>query len=51
MPTGYYEKKTKKDFERRVVKGIKICLKEKETKRKMKLMNAIKIFLKMKSKG
>ena len=50
MPTGYYKKTTKKDFERRLVKGIKICLREKETKRKVKLMKDIKIFLKKKKK-
>ena len=32
MLTGYYQKKTKKSFQKRIVKGTKIFLKKKKAK-------------------
>ena len=47
MPTGYYKKKTKKSFKKRLAKGIKISLKKKNKSMNM-LVKGIKIFLKKK---
>ena len=43
-------KKTKKSFEKRHVKGIKIFLKKKKEKSKKRSMKGIKMFLKKKKK-
>ena len=45
--TGYYQKTRKNDFEKRLVKGIKIFLKKKS---KNMVVNDIEIFLKKKTK-
>ena len=50
MLTGYYKKKTKKDFQKRLVKRTKIFLKSKTTKRTNMLLSDIEIFLKKKKK-
>ena len=41
-----YRKKTKKDFEKRQVKGIKIFLKKKKERNENMVVNDIRIFLK-----
>ena len=52
MPTGYYQN-NKKNFKKRLVKGIKIILKKKKRKTKSVdiLVKGIKIFLKKKTKN
>ena len=50
MLTGYYKKKTKKGFQKRLVKGTKIFLKKKKTKNTNMVMSDIEIFLKKKRK-
>ena len=50
MLTGYYKKKTKKDFKERFVNDIEIFLKKKKTKIVNMIANNIKIFLTMKNK-
>ena len=54
MLTGYYQKtnqhKTKKDFQKVLVKGIKIYLKQEKIKSNKIAVNNIETFLKMKSK-
>ena len=51
MPTGYYQN-NKKNFKKRLVKGIKIILKKKTGKQSVDiLVKGIKIFLKKKTKN
>ena len=49
----YYKKKQRKTerLQKKVLKGIKIFLKKKETKSNKMIMNDVKIFLSMKSIG
>ena len=51
MPTGYYQKKTKKSFKERVAKGIKIFLKKKQKKTRIVFISDMRIFLKMKNRS
>ena len=48
--TYNYDKKTKKSFEKKPVKGTKIFLKNKKTKSDNMLLSEIEIFLKKKKK-
>ena len=48
MSTGCYQKKRKKDLEKRLVKGVKIFQKKKKIKRKTMVGNNINILLKKK---
>ena len=49
MLKGYYQK-TKEDFQKRLVKGVKIFLKEKKAKSLNMLVSDVEIFLKKKKK-
>ena len=51
MLTGYYQKKTKKSFQKRIVKGTKIFLKKKKAKSANMLVSYIEIFLNKKKKN
>ena len=48
MLTGHYKKKTKKSFQKRLVKGTKIFLKKKKRKSTNMLVSDIEISLKKK---
>ena len=50
MLTGHYQKKTKKSFQKRLVKGIKIFLKKKKKRSVNMVVNDIKFFSRMKNK-
>ena len=50
MTAGYYQKKTKKGFEKRLVKGIKISPRKKKSKKRQYACVNIKVFSKKKKK-